>query len=65
MKNSKNQNNEDLTMMEQILSEKLNRCEELKDSLLKVFGNFDKEIYKTIHTTYGVGGTYVMNRESF
>ncbi len=37
----------------------------MKNKLLKVFGNFDKEIYKTVNTTYGVRGVYEITRESF
>ncbi len=37
----------------------------MKSKLLKVFGNFDKEIYKTIHTTYTVRGEYTITRENF
>ncbi len=37
----------------------------MKNKLLAVFGNFDKEILKTVTTAYSVRGTYEMNRESF
>ena len=32
---------------------------------MKVFGNFDKEIYKIILTTYSPRGMYEITRESF
>lgn len=37
----------------------------MKNKLLKLFGNFDKEILKNIVTTYTVRGAYEITREGF
>ena len=37
----------------------------MKNKLLKLFGNFGKEILKNIVTAYNVQGRYEITRESF
>ena len=37
----------------------------MKNKLVKVFGNFDREIYKITLPTYSARGGYEMARESF